>query len=258
MSRVVSFTLFGFETTRAKAWALGQMAVAKRQFRRIPGLEFFKLMGTGAGAGFSARPDFGTFTFFGVWPGVNEARNALENAPVHQRYLEQAGRFMTFFLEPVSARGSWDGYQVPVADGRRVQHTPVVALTRATIRPECAFSFWRHVSAISDQAERDAAQCFMIGTGELPWVRQVTFSIWTDEDAMQRFSLDTPNHGVAARKAYAENWFAESCFARFNLMDMVGAWPGAERIPFSSLSAAANRAASLRDQHNHTRETPVQ
>ncbi|MTI44852.1 spheroidene monooxygenase [Roseibium hamelinense] len=206
------------------------MAVAKRHLRAIPQLEFFRLMGTGAGAGFSIRPNFGVFSFFGVWPNIDVAKDQLCEAPVFRRYFSHAKRSCTFLLEPVSSRGAWDGFELPIDDPAPFQNWPVVALTRATINPFKARAFWRHVPAISDRAEQDKAQCFMIGTGELPWFRQVTFSVWRDEKALRRFARQTQSHGVAAKRAFSESWFLESCFSRFNLLGISGDWPGLQNV----------------------------
>jgi hypothetical protein len=49
---VVTFSLFGFSSLRQRLWAFSQMGLAKPSLRKTPDLGFFKLMGTGSGAGF--------------------------------------------------------------------------------------------------------------------------------------------------------------------------------------------------------------
>ena len=36
------------------------------------GLQFYKMLGTGAGAGFSLRPDFSTYAFLSVWDSEDD------------------------------------------------------------------------------------------------------------------------------------------------------------------------------------------
>jgi hypothetical protein len=50
--------------------------------------------------------------------------------------------------------------------------------------------------------------------------------LWKNEAAMREFSLNSATHGEAVKRAYTEGWFSEYMFARFNLLDMTGEWPG--------------------------------
>jgi spheroidene monooxygenase len=77
---VVTFSLFGFSTPRQRLWAFSQMGLAKPALRKIPELQFFKLMGTGSGAGFSTRPNFGVYTLLAEWPSMKIARERIDSA----------------------------------------------------------------------------------------------------------------------------------------------------------------------------------
>ena len=74
---------------------------------------------------------------------------------------------------------------------------------------------------------------FKAGLGEVPWFRQVTFSIWRDLSAMRAFAGGSSAHGAAARAAETKDYFSESLFARFAVLDQQGAWDGR---PGSALS----------------------
>ena len=223
---VVTFSLFAFDTLPAKLWAFSQMGLAKPGLRKTPGLAFFKLMGTGSGAGFSTWPNFGVYTLLCEWPSLETARKAVESSPVFRRYRSHAKHMVTLFLDPVTARGSWSGHEFDCPQMPERQTMPVVAMTRASIRLSKLFRFWPRVPAISDRAVGEPSRSFMIGTGEAPWLNQVTMSIWSDLDAMRDFSLKSASHGEAVRRAYSENWFSEYCFVRFNLLGTEGEWPG--------------------------------
>ena len=66
---------------------------------------------------------------------------------------------------------------------------------------------------------------FKIGIGEVPWLHQVTFSIWPDAAAMATFARTGP-HGEAIRAVRAEGWFREELYARFALVGETGTWGG--------------------------------
>lgn len=223
---VVTFSLFGFATLRKRLWAFSQMGLAKPALRRIPDLRFFKLMGTGSGAGFSTRPNFGVYTLLAEWPSMEIARQRIASADGLEGHRNMADRMATLFLEPVASRGRWDGHRFEIEADAGEQQLPLVALTRASIRPSKLFRFWSRVPAISETVEREDMRRFMIGTGEIPWLHQVTVSLWQSAEAMERFSRESVTHGEAVRLAYKENWFSEYCFTRFNLLATQGDWQG--------------------------------
>lgn len=223
---VVTFSLFGFATPKQRLWAFSQMGLAKPALRKIPDLGFFKLMGTGSGAGFSTRPNFGVYTLLAEWPSMAVARARIASSAALDGHRRMADRMATLYLEPVSSRGQWDGHRFEVAADAPGQRLPVVALTRASIRPSKLFRFWSRVPAISETVEREDMRRFMIGTGEIPWLHQVTVSLWQSAEAMERFSRESATHGEAVRLAYRESWFSEYCFTRFNLLAVEGDWQG--------------------------------
>lgn len=224
MGQIVTLTLFKFAGAADKLWAFSQMGLARPAFARLADQTFHKLMGTGAGAGFSTTPDFSTYTWLAVWKDREAADAAIHDSTIMRQYRNHAAEMITFYLEPTRTRGQWSGVEPFSIDAETTAKGPIVALTRATLAASKAATFWAKVPAISDAVEKEDHQNFMMGMGEVPWLHQVTFSIWTDEDAMQRFSLTSPTHGEAVRLAYTKGWFKEYLFARFNLLDAVGQW----------------------------------
>jgi len=67
---------------------------------------------------------------------------------------------------------------------------------------------------------------FKIGMGEVPWLHQITFSIWPDEHAMANFARRDGPHAQAIKAVREENWFAEELYARFEILDEIGTWEG--------------------------------
>ncbi|MEQ8479681.1 MAG: hypothetical protein RIC18_03415 [Hoeflea sp.] len=248
---VMTFSLFGFSSLGRRLWAFSQMGLAKPSLRNTRDLGFFKLMGTGAGAGFSTRPNFGVYTLLAEWPSLDIARERIRSAQSLAGYRRTADRMATVYLEPVSTRGRWDGHAFDVGPNAPAQRLPLVAMTRASIRPSKLVRFWRRVPAISDAVDREPAKSFMIGTGEIPWLHQVTFSLWQSAGEMERFARDSATHGEAVRRAYRDGWFSEYCFTRFNLLSVDGQWDG-----LTELAQDAHRPAAAPAQICTTENRP--
>ena len=66
---------------------------------------------------------------------------------------------------------------------------------------------------------------FKIGIGEVPWLHQVTFSIWPDATRMDAFARTGP-HAEAIRAVRRDGWFREELYARFALLGEEGTWGG--------------------------------
>lgn len=230
MAEVTTLSLFRFDGLVDRAFAFSQMGLARARLPRTPGLRFHKLLGSGAGAGFSTKPDLSRYGLLCVWDDREAAIAGTRHGPVHDRWRARSVADVTLHLQPTRSRGQWDGQEPFHVDPATEADGPIVALTRATLRWSAMIPFWSLVPAISDAAEEDEHRHFMAGLGEVPWKHQMTFSIWDDEAAMRDFSMTSPTHGVAVRRAWEEGWFAESLFARFNLLAVEGIWPGLERF----------------------------
>src|SRR6056297_3505340 len=60
---------------------------------------------------------------------------------------------------------------------------------------------------------------------EVPWLHQVTFSIWPDKASMNAFARGGP-HARAIRAVREEGWFREELYARFRVEGGAGSWGG--------------------------------
>ena len=223
--QVVSITLNRFDRPGDIAWMFSQMQWSKRSLANVPGIGFHKLMGTGGGAGFSTRPNLRVWSLLATWPNGAAAREALNAAPFAAR-AARAGETATVFLRPISSRGRWAGSEAFDPSAETGGQGSIAALTRATVRPAMLARFWRRVPSISRTIEGEASVRFMIGMGEVPYLHQVTFSIWDDAEAMRRFSRESATHGEAVRRVAEEGWFSEQLFARFRPLAAVGTWNG--------------------------------
>ena len=252
---MLTLSLFNYEGLPARLGAFARMGLSRPAMSRLDGARFTKLLGTGSGAGFSTRPNFGVYAVLTEWQNPSAAQAGVRSSPIHGPWRAKARQSVTFFLETVSSRGTWDGHSFPVTG--HVQSLPVVALTRASIKPSKLRRFWSAVPAVSDQAENDSARRFMIGAGEIPWLHQVTFSLWDTTDAMETFARRSPTHGPAMRDAYKEGWFSEYCFLRFNLVAVEGRWDGLPEslvtsVRYEKAEALSQSAARLQLGPAHT------
>lgn len=224
MSQVVTISFFRFDTLLTKAWALTMMGGARLSLSRVPQIGFWKLFGSGSGEGFDLRPNPGVFAVLATWPDMQTARHAQQTARIFARYRKRAAEHWTVYLSAQSARGAWSG-TLPFEESDADGCGPLAVLTRATIKPRTAARFWRRVPNISRVIGSNADVLFKIGVGEVPFLHQVTFSIWPNATQMAGFARTGP-HAAAIRAVRDEGWFSEELYARFACLSEDGTWGG--------------------------------
>ncbi|MEM7243043.1 MAG: spheroidene monooxygenase [Pseudomonadota bacterium] len=198
---------------------------------RIPDLSFWKLLGSGVGEGFTPLPNFGVYGVLTVWPSLDAAKKNIAKLKVFELYRRKSSEDWTVFLNTVSARGEWSGTapftleETPVS----AKQSSIVALTRATIRPKVLLQFWRRVPDISSMIGQDKNVQMKIGLGEVPWLHQITFSIWPDTEAMAEFARNNGPHSAAIKAVRDGNWFSEELYARFKIVEEIGDWSDSKR-----------------------------
>ncbi|MEM8571244.1 MAG: spheroidene monooxygenase [Pseudomonadota bacterium] len=230
--QTVSLSLFGFGGPMGRAWALAQMLMGRRPLARLPGLSFYKMCGTGTGEGFTPIPNTAVYTILGVWETRSHAEAALHEAEVFGRYARHASMTCTLLMQATSARGRWSR-QAPFTVTRPRLDGPIAALTRATLRPRALPQFWGQVGPISERIGANQDVVFKIGMGEVPWMQQITFSIWPDSESMARFARADGPHAEAIRAVREGAWFSEELYARFEILGRMGEWPGLSSLPFA-------------------------
>ncbi|WP_299882356.1 spheroidene monooxygenase [uncultured Sulfitobacter sp.] len=229
MAQVVSLSFYRFDSVGARAWALTMMGGARLSMARVPGIGFWKLCGSGTGEGFTPRPNTAVYAILATWPDLETAQRAHATASIFARYRTRASENWTLYMTASSVRGQWSG-QTPFEASETPETGPLAALTRATIKPGILSRFWGRVPDISNVIGKDPNVMFKIGIGEVPWLHQVTFSIWPDAARMANFARTGP-HAEAIRAVRDEGWFREELYARFSLLSEEGTWGG--RSPLS-------------------------
>ncbi|MDU8942436.1 spheroidene monooxygenase [Ovoidimarina sediminis] len=237
MIQTVSISFFRFPSAAARLWVLGQMGAARLDFRRMREAGFFKLCGSGKGEGFLPVPNTAVWAILATWPDADTARDRVNAAPVYRRWRSHASESWTVYLSATSARGAWSGV-TPFEVGDAPTDGPIAALTRATVRPKAIAGFWGRVPQIDVVIGADPNVLFKIGIGELPWLHQVTFSIWPDLKTMHDFARADGPHALAIRAVREHGWFREELYARFTVLGHEGLWNGKAPLQGSERIAA--------------------
>jgi spheroidene monooxygenase len=222
-TRIVVLQLFALGAGH-RAWGFGALALGRYRWRHVPGLVFWKSLGSGFEGGFGLRPSGSRQGLFCVFEDEAFADRFLASSSFLAAYRARSTEHVSVKLRPFASRGSWSGVPLaPVAEAPT--HGPIASLTRASIRPAAALRFWRK----APPAERSLAAapgCLLaVGLGEAPLLRQATFTIWESAAAMDAYARSGA-HLEAIRAAYRERHFAESMFVRLVPSELRGTWMG--------------------------------
>ena len=199
------------------------MGFVGSQLRNITGLQFFKFLGTGGGRGFSLMPDFSTYVFLGVWNDILDYQRCIIENPVFIKYKQKSQSQRELILKAVKSHGKWSGLnpfkcQVNNQNSSLDHNLKVVVITRATLRWNRLFSFWRSVPAASKAINNANGVCYYKGIGEWPFIQQATISIWDNCEAINTFAYKGKQHSEIVRKTKEKKWYSEDLFSRFYLL----------------------------------------
>ncbi|MEN9569635.1 MAG: hypothetical protein RL172_866, partial [Bacteroidota bacterium] len=129
----------------------------------------------------------------------------------------------TVVLEPIEGHGSWDGQKPFGPLSKNTDYDGAIAvLTRATIRLKKLKAFWQNVDTVARQMATAPGFITSIGVGEMPFVKQATFSIWQSKTAMKAFAYQLQAHAEVIRKTRKEDWYSEDMFVRFKILYTAG------------------------------------
>ncbi|CAN5846659.1 hypothetical protein BH23GEM3_BH23GEM3_17180 [soil metagenome] len=231
---VASFTITRYSPLAALAGAF-HMASHRLQLRAVPGLRFFKLVGTGSGIGFSRTPDLRLWGLFAVWDTADAWERFRTSSRAMRHYRARGDEVYSMLLRPIAAHGLWSGVEpfgaLPRPAARaQIADEPIVVLTRAQIRLRRQLRFWGAVPRV-DETLRDHPDLLLtFGVGEVPYLRQATLSVWRSEAAMRSWAYGSEHHREVVRRTRAESWYAEELFARFRLLRTYGSFGGKDPL----------------------------
>jgi hypothetical protein len=214
--------------------AITRMATDRGPLRRIPGLRFAKLMGTGSGRTFTFRDtDLRHWAVLCTWGSAAAAAN-LRASRTFAGWERLAEEHWRADLAPIASRGRWSR-QEPFGAGATSRPTrapagQVAAITRARLVPRRAATFWRAVPPVSADLNLAVGLRFALGIGEAPVGLQGTFSVWDSTEALRRFAYERPAHLKAVAETARLGWYAEELFARFRVLSTTGCYCGRDPL----------------------------
>lgn len=199
-----------------------QMYSARAPMRKMPGLKFFKPVGSGSGLGYNIWPNWAVYGMLAVWDNLKHAEDYLAS-DLFDTFRAHSVEQYTVFLKPLSSRGAWSGFDGWEFSDPAPDSPLVAALTRATLRTGFLIKFWKMVPRVSREHEDYKGLLFTKGIGEIPLMEQATFSIWENVKDMESFAWKT-YHGDVVRITRENNGFVEEMFTRLKPFRSVGTW----------------------------------
>lgn len=188
---------------------------------------FYKLMGCGKNGTFDKTPDWQQWALLEVF-NANETETFNVTPPIIHKYWSFfKAEKLTFLLQPIESHGKWDNQfcfgELPKQTDYEGQ---IAVLTRATIRLNKLGAFWKHVDGVANQMATANGFITSFGIGEVPWIKQATFSIWQSKQSMKAFAYSMQEHKEVIQKTKKENWYSEEMFTRFIVKACTGSING--------------------------------
>ena len=197
-------------------------------------IRFWKLMGCGKNGTFDKTPDWRQWSVLTVWGlelGVWSSNNnkTTPNPKLQTpNFLLSWWKFFgceiwTLVLEPIEGHGTWDGKACFGPLPKQSDYEGMIGiLTRATIRFGKLSSFWKQVDSVANQMAGAEGFITSLGIGEVPLIKQATFSIWESKAHMKQFAYQMQEHAAVIRQTRKENWYSEDMFVRFRIISSNG------------------------------------
>lgn len=191
-------------------------------------LSFWKLMGCGRNGTFDKTPDWRQWAVLEI---VNPEREYQSTG-----FMQHWWRFFNcekweLKLNAIEGHGLWDGKEAFGKFAKQSNHSGRIAvLTRATIRISQLSRFWQHVDAIASRMNAAPGFITSVGIGEVPWIKQATFSIWESKDDMKSFAYRLQEHSDVVKKTRQEKWYSEDMFVRFEILETKGSLNGKDPL----------------------------
>lgn len=221
VEQITTVNIFKLKSLASNFWAFQQVPIAAYRLQKVPGLTFFKSMGSGGGKGFDFTPSFSTYAWLLVWENQQFADDFYATNLYFKKYEKKCISVKTLFLKNIVSHGKWSGVS-PFQQGAIMDDTSkIVVLTRAKIKWYRLWQFWNKVGRTANELYKFDELEFAIGIGELPFIQQATISVWKNYEAMKRYAYVDETHKNVIKLTQKFKWYSEELFARFVLVSSV-------------------------------------
>ena len=225
MTGIASFHLV---RERRGARALARLGTDRRRLPQVPGLAFWRLLGTGRGSNTATSIDVRRTALFAVWEREHDLDVFLRDSAIADRWTRAAEAWHVR-MRAVGGHGSWRGFDVLPALQAGSDAGPIAVITRASVRWRSWGAFSRASSTVNAELQRTTGLLRALGMGEAPVGRLGTFSLWRSVDDVRAFA-GSPRHADVMHRSRAEAWYREELFARFEPYGSEGTWDGVDPL----------------------------
>jgi hypothetical protein len=230
MGRIASFHLVS-EPTWKTPLVLARLGADRLLLPRVPGLAFWRLLGTGSGDNTGRGADLSRSALFAVWDDEHHLDEFLDGHRIARRWSDADERWHVR-LRAAGGHGTWKGFDPLAGLDAGTADGPMAIITRANVRRRSWKAFGEASKVVDAELHRARGLIEVVGIGETPIGSLATFSLWESRAAARDFAYSMPDHREVIRRTRAEDWYAEEMFARFEPYGSTGTWNG--RDPLTS------------------------
>jgi len=180
-------------------------------------------MGSGKNGTFDIRPDLLQWAILAT---VNQPLTDIE--ALYGKFITKWWKrfeceLFTIVLQPTEGHGLWDG-KSPFGNlpTQTSEDGLTAVLTRATIRLTKLKAFWQNVQSAAAPLQNADGFIMSVGIGEVPWIKQATFSVWQNKKLMKQYAYGIKQHVQVISKTRKEKWYSEELFVRFKVLQASG------------------------------------
>lgn len=196
------------------------MAIHKFALKRLPGVSFVKLLGTGKGESFTPK-DADPYRWGALVTIQKDNLDNLDKSKVVRGWQRIAKKEYRAILKPISVHGLWSSKQ-PFEVEKFDWNGKIAAITRARIVWRKNLVFWRAVPPVTISLHQSPGLINAIGIGEAPIGLQGTFSLWESAAHLRDFAYKGQAHTQAIKATEENKWYSEELFSRFAVVQERG------------------------------------